>query len=70
MATQAQAQKQIAQRLKRVDELIKECERLATDNGVDFYFMSPCGSSEHFDAGETSDYSENGQPTGWDHSQC
>lgn len=75
MMTKTAASKKIEENLKQVAALIKECEKLALDNKVDFTFEPPCGSYKSFDGtgNESEEFYETGKPgkpTGWDHSQC
>lgn len=55
-------------KLKAIDNIIHECEKLALEHKIDFYITSPCGRQESFDG--TGLYSDDGKQHGWDQSQC
>lgn len=63
------ATKLIAEKLAEIKLLIQTCEEIAIEAKVDFVLSSPYGSDLSFD-GTGKYYSDDGQPTGWDHSQC
>lgn len=65
---QERADKAIKRKLQQAAELFKECEELAAKHKVDFCIDVPGGSYVSFDG--TGAYSDDGTPTGWDHSQC
>lgn len=66
MLTKEEAGKKIAEKLKQIQELMSQCEKLATEASVDFSFTTPYGRVEEYDGTEY--YGPH--PIGWNHSQC
>lgn len=61
------AAKLLGEKLKEIDTIMRECEQIAKDFKLDFCFETPCGNYESFDG--TGEYND-GEPLGWDQSQC
>lgn len=70
MLTKLKAAAEIEKKLAEANKLVEECEAIAKESKVDFYITTPCGSSESFDGTGEDFGDEDGNPTGWDHSQC
>lgn len=67
--SQQKALELIGEKLAQRADLLEECERIAVENQVDFEVSTATGSYESFDGAGT-EYSDDGMPTGWNHSQC
>lgn len=67
MLTKLKAAAEIKKKLAEAKKLVEECEKIAMESKVDFAIDTPCGRFEQFDG--TGEFA-NGEPQGWDQSQC
>lgn len=70
MTAKELADRKISKNLKEAERLVKDCEDIAKEHKLDFYFESPMGRVESYDGSGLDFGDDDGQPTGWDHSQC